>query len=162
MIGNQATYFSQSNTSAKCRVCARLRQNRLHRMTESIAINAACVLMSDTYLLEEMLPIRINSTTDITSQQTQNSSQHNSQWNQQGKCLPTHWNNLAGNNLTKTLHQNDQIYKCYSCIFTKRSVPNYYGLAHLDCTSLRKAYVLIHLLLLLFTFCLRMLMQVLE
>lgn len=61
----------------KRRGCARLWQNWLHHITEPIAINAACVLMSDTYLLETIFLTGMNSSTDITSQQKQNSSQHN-------------------------------------------------------------------------------------
>lgn len=78
MIWNKPRHFCQKNANPKCRGCARLWQNQLHHITESTAINAACVLMCDTCLLEAILLTRIKSSTDITSQQKQNSSQHKS------------------------------------------------------------------------------------
>lgn len=46
-------------------------------LLSQFAINTARVLTSDTYLLVAILLARMNSSTDITSEQKQNSSQHN-------------------------------------------------------------------------------------
>lgn len=139
MTWNQPRYFCQRNANARCRGCARLWQNWLHHITEPIAINAACVLMSDTYLLEAILLARIHSSTDITSEQKQNSSQHNtvSELGKGNVCQHTVIASLATiwwkHCIKMTRNTNNTNVFSPSSLFLYNR-----GMAHLYCTTLGK------------------------
>lgn len=162
MIWNQPRYFCQKNANAKCRGCARLWQNQLHHITEVIAINAACVLMSDTYLLEAILLTRINSSTDITSQQKQNSSQHNtvSEISKENVCQHTEIAWLA--TICKNIASKWPKIQMLQLYFHQVVCFKLHGMAHLYCTTLGKhMYYFICCCCLHCIFLLWMLMQVL-
>lgn len=148
MIWNQPRYFCQRNANAKCRGCARLWQNQLHHITEVIAINAACVLMSDTYLLEAILLTRMNSSTDITSQQKQNSSQHNtvSEISKENVCQQTEiaWLATICQKPCIKMTKNTNV----TAVFSPSSLFQITWHGPFVMHHFRKAYVLFHLLLL--------------
>lgn len=144
-IWNQPGYFCHRNLNAKCRSCIHTRQKRLHRIAESIAINAASVLKTDMYLLD--LP-RMSSSTDITSWQDQSISQHNRltvKLVNENVCQHIEIVWLA-TFLLKTWHQNDPKGKknqhFLQGVWFKWTLHGPFALQHF-----REAYVSSHLLL---------------